>query len=93
MSVKVSNLESTRSGNPVANQFIISIHGHDYFQSYDSIIVDIDYTAAERIVTLDKRYWDYSVTTSKYRNQFLRENKKETQAKIDSGEYKLANLN
>ena len=33
------------------------------------------------------RNWDYSVTTGKYRNQFLNETKKETLAKLKSGEY------
>ena len=37
-------------------------------------------------VVLDKTYWNYSVTTSKYRNQFLNESTKETQAKINSGD-------
>ena len=44
-------------------------------------------------VYLDTHYWDYSVTTGKYRNQFLDENKAETQKKIDSGEYVLTDLN
>ena len=34
-----------------------------------------------------------SVTTNRYRNMFLGENKAETQRKIDSGVYKLVNLN
>ena len=42
---------------------------------------------------LDQNSWDYSVTTGKYRNQFLNETKKETEAKIKSGEYRLVNLN
>ena len=42
---------------------------------------------------LGRKYWNYSVTTSKYRNQFLNETTKETQAKINSGEYKLVDLN
>ena len=29
--------------------------------------------------------WDYSMTTGKYRNQFLGEDKKETQRKIKEG--------
>ena len=41
----------------------------------------------------DENYWDYSSTTGRYRNKFLGETKKETQAKIDSGEYILTNLN
>ena len=44
-------------------------------------------------IVLDKTYWNYSITTSKYRNQFLGESTKETQAKINSGEYKLVDLN
>jgi len=44
-------------------------------------------------VILDKKYWNYSKTTSKYRNKFLNETTKETQAKIDSGEYVLKDLN
>jgi len=44
-------------------------------------------------VYLDCNKWDYSVTTGRYRNQFLGETKKETQAKIDSGEYALVDLN
>ena len=88
--MKVKNMESSK-GNKVANQFIIveDENGLVYFQSYDSIIVKRSYGK----VTLDSHYWDYSVTTSKYRNQFLGETKKETEAKIESGEYKLSNLN
>lgn len=64
----------------------------EYFQSYDSIIVRKEYGPNHNI-TLDVNYWDYSVTTGKYRNQFLGETKKETEAKIKSGEYKLVDLN
>ena len=91
--MKVQNMTSSR-GNPVPNQFRIvdNENGYIYFQSYKSIIVKIiDSMPAQ--VQLDRDTWDYSVTTGKYRNQFLGENKKETQAKIDSGEYILTNLN
>ncbi len=44
-------------------------------------------------IELDQKYWNYSKTTSKYRNQFLGETTKETQAKINSGEYTLTDLN
>ena len=99
--MKVENMKSSR-GNSVPNQFILTDAGIKIFQSYDSVIVRIDYNkrltnvvACQPViqVTLDEHYWDYSVTTGKYRNQFLGETKKEIQAKIDSGEYKLANLN
>jgi len=100
--MKVQNMTSSK-GNKIANQFIIS--GYEQFgsadnlpmqtkhvrifQSYDSVIVKIQGDD----VLIDERYWDYSVTTGKYRNQFLGESKKETQAKIDSGEYILTDLN
>ena len=86
--VKVRNMKSN-SGRSVANQFEIETDDATYLQSYDSII-------AKRmigVVYLDEYYWDYSVTTGRYRNMFLGETKKETQAKIDSGEYVLTNLN
>jgi hypothetical protein len=46
-----------------------------------------------RKIYLDKKYWDYSVTTSKYRNIFLEESSKETAKKIEDGTYILTNLN
>ncbi len=92
MIMKVSNFTSN-AGNKVPNQFVVQDGAIEYFQSYESVIVMIDRTGGGISVSLDENYWDYSVTTSKYRNQFLGENKKETQAKIDSGEYKLTNLN
>jgi hypothetical protein len=95
--MKVQNMTSSR-GNEVPNQFIItdsdSAPQTATFQSYKSVIATIktfDYDTKQ--VFLDSRYWDYSRTTSKYRNQFLGETKKETQAKIDSGEYILTDLN
>ena len=87
--VKVENIISSK-GNPIPNQFIIEVDGDVYFQSYKSIIAKIDKLGN---VTLDERYWDYSITTGRYRNIFLGENKKETLEKIESGKYKLANLN
>ena len=100
--MKVRNMTG-RTGREVANQFIITnnewdkngIHCHtETFQSYDSFIVQIRNNGlAGRTVFLDETYWDYSKTTGKYRNQFLGEDKVTTQAKINSGEYKLVNLN
>jgi hypothetical protein len=91
MKTKVSNLTSKRSGREVSNQFEIQTSEGRFFQSYDSIIVFIP--ADRSPIQLDECYWNYSKTTSKYRNEFLRETTKETQAKIDSGVYKLVNLN
>ena len=92
--MKVHNMTSS-NGNKVANQFIVSGSHYgqsgQFFQSYDAVIAFKPYCCAS--ITLDRNYWDYSVTTGKYRNKFLGETKKETQAKIDSGEYILADLN
>lgn len=103
--MKVENMTSSR-GNPVPNQFIISgDNGEEVFQSYKSVIVKIVPTEQAKVINsryyglkveqiyIDRDTWDYSVTTSKYRNQFLGENKAQTQAKIDSGEYILTDLN
>jgi len=89
MKIKVKQMTSSRSGNPVANQFIIYTAEGNYFQSYDSVIV----TNNSGKITLDNNTWDYSPTTGKYRNEFLGEGIAETRAKIESGEYTLANLN
>lgn len=64
-----------------------------YFQSYDSTIVKQHCSQGKTKTYLDRDKWDYSKTTAKYRNQFLGESTKETQAKIDSGEYILTDLN
>jgi len=86
--MKVENMKSAR-GNKVPNQFIITDNGDEYFQSYRSIIAK----RSEGKIYLDNYYWDYSVTTGKYRNEFLGEGIAETRKKIASGEYVLTNLN
>ena len=90
MTAKVRQMTSNRSGKPVANQFIIYTDEGNYFQSYQSVIA---FRANDGRVTLDSYYWEYSPTTGKYRNQFLGEGIVDTRAKIDSGEYELADLN
>lgn len=88
--MRVSNIIGSK-GNKVVNQFIIDDDNYRYFQSYNSTIVKID-KWADRIY-LDEVYWNYSRTTSKYRNIFLGETTEETKKKIASGEYLLVNLN
>ena len=103
--MKVTNITND-AGRAVPNQFIINDdRGNIYFQSYNSIIVkigdlvntgdtfDTEKTDDRHKIQLDSIFWDYSKTTGRYRNQFLGETKKETQAKIDSGEYMLTDLN
>lgn len=78
------------SGEPVKNQFIITSPEGTYFQSYDSVIA---YRSNDGSIFLDVNDWDYSKTTGKYRNMFLREDKKATEKKIADGTYTLINLN
>ena len=81
---------TSNKGNDVANQFIIKTDDETIFQSYDSIIAKVDY---ENNITLDSKYWNYSRTTSKYRNMFLNMSTDDIQKGIKSGNIKLDNLN
>ena len=84
-------IEMRTPGNGIAtNQYIIETPIGRYFQSYSTTICKID---LEGKVTLDIMTWNCSQTTGKYRDQFLGESKKDTQKKIDSGEYILTDLN
>jgi hypothetical protein len=75
--------------NPIANQFIITDGNSTIFQSYRSVIAKIQ----DGKTYLDEKYWNYSNTTSKYRNKFLRLTTKEAEHKIASGEIILTDLN
>ena len=80
--MKVENMTSS-NGNTIANQFIL--YGDDgsiTFQSYASTIA----MKKDGKVYIYP-HWDYSTTTGKYRNLFLRETKAETLKKLKSGEY------
>ena len=95
---------TSTNGNKVANQFIITDdNGNVFFQSYKSVIAKIPMFKVNSLdkfkefdlqkIELDKKYWNYSNTTGKYRNIFLNETIKDTRKKIKSGEYKLTDLN
>ena len=86
----VYNLTSP-NGNKVPNQFVIEDGSIHYFQSYNTIIAKLDWDKCK--VYLDSNYWNYSYTTSKYRNIFLNETRKQTEKKIKSKEYILTDLN
>lgn len=82
---------TSKAGNDVPNQFVITTPKGRYFQSYRSIIVFKPYHGK---IQLDESTWDYSNTTSKYRRMFLNgEGIEETRNKIKSEEYELTNLN
>ena len=89
ITTKVENMRSP-NGREVPNQFEIQTDEGLYFQSYRSMIA---FKPLSGPTQLDRDKWDYSVTTGKYRNQFLGEKKAETERKIKSGEYVLADLN
>jgi len=91
MKTTVHNMVST-NGNRIANQFIIETPDGIFFQSYNSIICFEPKDRTQK-TKLDKKYWNFSKTTGKYRNIFLGETKAETQAKINAGVYELVNLN
>ena len=90
MKTKVYQMTSKTSFNPVANQFIIETPKGDYFQSYRSIIA---FKSKKEGLILDEYFWNYSRTTSKYRNQFTGLTTKETEKAIKDKEIKLKNLN
>lgn len=88
--MKIKNMTSS-NGNKIENQFEIrDDNGNRFFQSYNTIIAKIDNNGG---TFLDAEKWDYSNTTSKYRNLFLGEDTKATKKKIATGEYTLTNLN
>lgn len=76
----------TRKGTIVPNQIVITTSIGDYFQSYDSLVA---FKPKEGPVQLGPS-WNCSVTTSKYRAQFLGESTAETQSKLDSGVHVLS---
>ena len=87
--IKVENMFNPDTGRDIPNQFRIYTNRGVIFQSYKTII-------AEKIdgkVYLDKNAWNYSRTTSKWRNIFLNTDTPTTKARIKSGEYILVDLN
>ena len=87
---KVENFKSSKSGLPIANQFRITLqNGIEVFQSYNSIIC----VKANGETYLDENRWNYSRTTSRYRNQFLNESTVDTVKKIGLGKYAMVDLN
>jgi hypothetical protein len=89
--MRVTNMTSTK-GNTIPNQFIINggYDGNMYFQSYKSMIAKVDKFGK---IFLDEYYYNYSRTTSKYRNMFLNMTTKEIEKGIKDNEIELVNLN
>ena len=86
----VRNLTSPRTGNAVANQFVITTNNGTFFQSYRSMVAKVDNKGQVYL----SAYWDYSRTTMKYLYQFLREfgwydiNAREVRKLIKDGTFK-----
>lgn len=64
--MKVNNL--MYNGRAVANQFIITDNNITVFQSYNSIIIEVDH--ANNIIKIHPDY-NYSNTTIRHRNNFF----------------------
>tara|TARA_R110000824_G_scaffold396454_1_gene597923 strand:+ start:410 stop:685 length:276 start_codon:yes stop_codon:yes gene_type:complete len=90
--MNVSNMTSSR-GNKVPNQFSIMDGDKSYFQSYRTIIAMRDTSGDDCQTYLDFDRWDYSVTTSKYRNKWLGMTTAQIKKAIDTGEIILRDLN
>ena len=72
---KVTNMTST-NGNKIANQFILKDSNGDIsLQSYDSLVCQLRKGSLgfDRVVAFG-RDWNYSRTTVKYVNKFLKDN-------------------
>ena len=71
--ISVKNLLSPRTGEPVKNQFCISVPaaGITRFQSYNTVCLSYDRDC--HVLTVYPEAFGYSVTTSKYSRSFLRD--------------------
>ena len=71
--IAVYNLTSPRTGDPVKNQFCIRVPlaGITRFQSYNTTC--LCYDRDTRILTVYPEAFGYSVTTTRYSKQFLRD--------------------
>ena len=89
--IQVNQMCSPRTGNQVANQFLIYTKKGVYLKSYSTLIA---FKPNEGKLKLDKNYWDYSRTTLKYLNKFTRyQSKKDILKAIENKQITLTNLN
>lgn len=79
--ISVRNMTSN-SGREVPNQFIIRTDYGRMFRSYDSNIAFVPNDEDVIYLGID---WDYSRTTTKYRNEFLGCNTAELKQMIKNG--------
>ena len=91
-------MRATKVHMMAPHQYIITEHRRTStvttFQSYDSTIAvrEVSHAGVER-VTIDADKWDFSATTSRNLNKFLRVEAGEVKKRLDSGEYRSATMN
>lgn len=84
----------TSSGKPAKDQYVLTYEdGSMAFESYGKVIAHRPVNYPNQPIRLDKYYWDYSLTTSRYRNRFLGEPTSETRKRIKNGQYALVSFN
>ena len=96
MKTKVKNLYSN-NGNKVPNQFEIIQTKKDYckhiFQSYETVIAQIEYKNNGKQIIFDNDALNYSRTTNRYLYKFMLMNRKEIDKLIKQNKIKFKELN
>ena len=87
----VKNMLSSRSGKPIANQFVVTVDNMEIFQSYKTVIA-VRRANDTEVVLLDYNY-SYSPTTSKYLYQFLGFKKDRINMKVQDNSIRIMDLN
>tara|TARA_R110002020_G_scaffold53200_1_gene149108 strand:- start:4491 stop:4784 length:294 start_codon:yes stop_codon:yes gene_type:complete len=95
--MKVENMKNNNN-NIVKNQFIITAGNKKYFQSYNRIIVMIEYDIyySDEVledIYIDPDYYDYSKTTTRYRNIFLGVSNDTFKKNLKENKYTFKSLN
>lgn len=88
MNIKITEVQ--KINNHLTEVTIGDVH---IFYSYDAPIVLKNFSNGKREILLDPVAIGYSKTTDKDRCYVLVESIKDTKKKIESGEYKMCNLN
>ena len=90
--MKVHQLRSPRSGNPVANQFEVQTDDAIYLQSYSTVVARKRVVDGGVVIELDPA-WDCSRTTTKYVCQWMDMNSGEIRKRIKDGTFIECDLN
>lgn len=84
----IKNFRILKQGS---NYQIVTNYKEIALYSYGTLIVTENLNTGQ--IVLDEKFWNFSNTTAKHRIKFLNESTAETRKKIESGEYKVKNLN